>query len=167
MARLSARVYDRVLAAGAGLAALLLGALALLVTGDVIARNLGLGTIPWIVEVSEYGLPLATFLVAPWLLARGEHVRVDALWTVIPPRAARAFDRIADALGLGVSLVFTLYGARAIESSARQGSLVIKAVVFPEWWLYAPVPVCFGLLAIEFARRLLRRGDAVAFTPPR
>jgi hypothetical protein len=32
-------------------AALLLGALALLVTGDVAARNLGLGTLPWIIEV--------------------------------------------------------------------------------------------------------------------
>jgi TRAP-type C4-dicarboxylate transport system permease small subunit len=167
MTAVLARVYGQVLAAGAGLAALLLGALALLVTADVVGRNVRLGTIPWIVEVSEYGLPLATFLIAPWLLARSEHVRVDALLTAIPPAAARVLDRITAILGLGVSLVFTVYGLRAIESSARQGSLVIKAVVFPEWWLYAPVPVCFGLLAIEFARRLVRRADAVGFVVPR
>ena len=40
--------------------------------------------------------------------------------------------------------VFVVYGARAVASSAQQGSLVIKSVVFPEWWLYAPVPVCFA-----------------------
>ncbi len=164
MAALVTRAYGGILAAGAGLAAGLLGVLALLVTGDVVARNLGLGTLPWIVEASEYSLPLATFLIAPWLLARSQHVRVDAVLTVVPARAARTLGRIGDLLGLAVSLVFVVYGVRAALASARQGSLVIKAVVFPEWWLYAPVPVCFALLAIEFVRRLWRRPDATG--PP-
>ena len=45
-----------------------------------------------------------------------------------------------------------------IASSAQQGSIVIKSIVFPEWWLYAPVPVCFALLAVEFVRRLAGHG---------
>jgi TRAP-type C4-dicarboxylate transport system permease small subunit len=61
-------------------------------------------------------------------------------------------------VGLAVSAVFVIYGARAIASSAQQGSMVIKAVVFPEWWLYAPVPLCFAVLAVEFVRRLLHGG---------
>lgn len=152
------RAYGRLLRAGAVVAALLLGALALLVTGDVVARNLRLGTLPWILEVSEYGLPLATFLVAPWLLYRNEHVRLDVLLTAIPVGGARALDRLSDVVGLGVSAVFVVYGMRAVTSSAQQGSMVLKSVVFPEWWLYAPVPVCFAFLAIEFVRRLVRGG---------
>jgi len=152
------RAYARTLEAGAVLAALVLGAVALLVTVDVVARNVGLGTLPWIVEVSEYSLPLATFLVAPWLLHRAEHVRLDALVAALPAAAARAVERLADGLGLAVSVVVGVYGARAAADSARQGSLVIKSVVFPEWWLYAPVAACFGLLAVEFARRLAGRG---------
>ena len=152
-----ARAYAGALHAGAVAAALLLGVLALVVTGDVVARNLGLGTLPWIIELSEYSLPLATFLVAPWLLHRGEHVRLDLLLTALPPPAGRALERLADVLGLSICLVFVVYGAKAIASSAQQGSLVIKAVVFPEWWLYAPVPACFALLAIEFLRRLCTR----------
>ena len=148
-----ARAYGGLLHAGAVASALLLGVLALLVTGDVLARNLGLGTLPWILEVSEYGLPLATFLVAPWLLHRNEHVRLDVLLTALPRPAARLLDRLSDAVGLAVSIVFVIYGARAVSSSAQQGSLIIKSVVFPEWWLYAPVPVCFAFLAIEFVRR--------------
>jgi hypothetical protein len=35
--------------------------------------------------------------------------------------------------------------------------MIFKSVVFPEWWLYTPVPLCFGLLAIEFLRRLAAR----------
>jgi TRAP-type C4-dicarboxylate transport system permease small subunit len=147
------RAYRGLLHAEAVAAALILGSLALLVTGDVLARNLGLGTLPWILEVSEYGLPLATFLMAPWLLHRNEHVRLDVLLTSVPRGAARALDRFSDVVGLGVSAIFVVYGARAVASSAQQGALVIKSVVFPEWWLYAPVPICFAFLAIEFVRR--------------
>lgn len=149
------RLYARALHACAVVAALLLGVVALLVTGDVLARNIGLGTLPWILEVSEYSLPLATFLVAPWLLHRNEHVRLDLLLTALPPAAGRALGRLADGLGLAICVVFVVYGAQAVLSSAQQGSLVIKSVVFPEWWLYAPVPPCFALLAVEFVRRIL------------
>jgi TRAP-type transport system small permease protein len=149
-----ARGYGRLLHGCAVIAALLLGAAAAFVTGDVVARNVGLGTLPWILEVSEYVLPLATFLVAPWLLSRSQHVRLDALLMVLPERVGRALDRLADAVGLAVCTVFVVYGIRAVASSAQQGSLVIKSVVFPEWWLYAPVPFCFALLAVEFVRRI-------------
>lgn len=150
-----AAAYRSLLHACAVAAALLLGAMAVLVTADVLVRNLGAATLPWVLDVSEYSLPLATFLVAPWLLHRSAHVRLDAVVTALPPALARRLDRLADAIGLGVSLVFVVYGTKAILSSAQQGSMVIKALVFPEWWLYAPVPACFGLLAIEFVRRML------------
>jgi TRAP-type C4-dicarboxylate transport system permease small subunit len=159
------RAYRGLLQTCAVIAALLLGVTALLVTGDVVARNVGLGTLPWILEVSEYVLPLATFLVAPWLLARSEHVRLDVLLTSLPPRFARVLGRVGDCVGLAVCAVFVVYGARAIASSAQQGSLVIKSIVFPEWWLYAPVPVCFALLAIEFVRRLLGRAALAGSGP--
>jgi TRAP-type C4-dicarboxylate transport system permease small subunit len=32
----------------------------------------------------------------------------------------------------------------------------VKTLAIPEWWQYALVPVCFSLLAVEFARRLRR-----------
>lgn len=159
------RAYGRALHACAVVAALLLGVVALLVTGDVVARNLGLGTLPWIIEVSEYSLPLATFLVAPWLLHRGEHVRFDTLLTALPAAAGRALERIANGMGLVICAVFVVYGAKAVAGSAQQGSLVIKAIVFPEWWLYAPVPACFALLGVEFVRRLSGRGPLAGTGP--
>lgn len=155
-----ARAYRSLLHAGAVASALLLGVLALLVTLDVLARNVGWGTLPWILEVSEYCLPLATFLVAPWLLSRSEHVRVDVLLTVLPRRVARTLDRLADAAGFAVCVVFVVYGIRAATGSAQQGSLVIKSIVFPEWWLFAPVPLSFAFLAVEFLRRLVGRGPS-------
>ena len=152
-----ARAYGALLTGLAAAAALLLGATALAVTLDVLARNLGLPTVPWILEVSEYVLPLATFLAAPWLLYRNEHVRLDIVLQLARGMLARLIEQAANAVGLAVCAVLVLYGVRTILNSAQQGAMVLKSVVFPEWWLYAPVPLCFALLSIEFARRLARR----------
>lgn len=145
-------LYDRVLQGLAACAAVLLGASALAITLDVVGRNVGLGTLPWILEVSEYVLPLATFLVAPWLLRRNEHVRLDVLLRVWP-----WLNHVTNVVGLAVCAMLVLYGMRTILNSADQGAMVFKSVVFPEWWLYTPVPLCFTLLAVEFVRRLAGR----------
>lgn len=151
-------------ACGVG-AALTIGVMALLVTLDVVARNTGLGSFPWVLEVSEYSLPLATFLAAPWLLHRNEHVRLDMLLTALPIKAARRLDRLADLIGLGVCAVFVWYGIAVIEDSMRLGSLVIKTLVFPEWWLFLPVTGSFALLAAEFARRMFGRAELASRGP--
>lgn len=149
-------LYRLVLQALAWVAGVLLGAMALAVTLDVVARNLRLGNTGWVVELTEYSLPVATLLVAPWLLHRNEHVRLDVVVVALPRRAALALERLANALGIGICAVFIWYGVKLIFDSAQLGSMVVKTLAIPEWWQYALMPVAFGLLAIEFARRLLR-----------
>ncbi|HVL56913.1 MAG TPA: TRAP transporter small permease [Burkholderiaceae bacterium] len=141
------------------LAALLVGAMVVLVTWDVAMRNLGGPNLPWIVEVTEYALPLATFLAAPWLLYRYEHVRLDLLAVKLSPERLRVIERVAAALCLAVSLTIVWYSIRVIADTRGIGALVMKSLVFPEWWVFVPVPVCFGLLALESGRRLV-------FPPP-
>ena len=148
------RAYRLLVHALASAAALLLGAMALFVTADVVMRNVGLGTLAWVLEVSEYSLPVATLLAAPWLLLRNEHVRLDVLLGALPAPVARLLERCADVIGILVCAVFVWYGMRLILDSARIGATVVKTLAIPEWWQYALVPVCFFLLAVEFARRL-------------
>ncbi|MCW5622435.1 MAG: TRAP transporter small permease, partial [Burkholderiales bacterium] len=88
-------LYQRLMQACGVLAALLLGSVVLLVSYDVIARNLGARSLPWIVEVTEYALPLATFLAAPWLMYRNQHIRLDLLGTILPAALLRRIDRLA------------------------------------------------------------------------
>jgi TRAP-type C4-dicarboxylate transport system permease small subunit len=148
------KLYVLLLRSLAATAAVLLGVMAVLVTLDVVIRNVGLGTIAWVNEVSEYSLPVATLLIAPWLLHRNEHVRLDVLLVSLPPRAARVLEKLCDVIGIAICAVFVWYGIRLILDSARIGSMVVKTLAIPEWWQYALVPVCFSLLAVEFARRL-------------
>ena len=147
-----ARLFDLL----AAVAALLLLAMVALVTADIVLRNTARVGFPWANEVTEYALYLTTLLTAPWLLRRGQHVRIDMMLVLVPPRIAWLCEAAADILGLAASLVLVWYGTIMTVQSARLGSITIKNLVFPEWWLLAPLPVCFALLALEFVLRFHR-----------
>jgi len=141
-------------------AALLLLAMVAVVTADILLRNtLGTG-FSWANEVTEYALYIITLLTAPWLLRRGQHVRIDMALVLVPPRVAWVMEALADIVGLAASVVLIWYGTIMTLQSARLGSLTIKNLVFPEWWLLAPLPVCFVLVALEFVFRFSRLLDA-------
>ena len=147
---------ERLFNAFATLAALILLAMVVVVTADILLRNtLGTG-FAWSNEVTEYALYLTTLLTAPWLLRRGQHVRLDIILTLVPARVAWLMEAAGDVLGFLVSLVLVRYGAAMTLDSAQLGAITIKNLVFPEWWLLAPLPITFALLAIEFVFRFLR-----------
>lgn len=147
--------WSRIMQACGLAAATLVGALVVLVTYDVVARNVGARSLTWIVEITEYALPLATFLAAPWLMHRHEHVRLDLLSNTLRPRHLARVERFAAGICLLVSLVIVWYSLKVLVDTYQVGSLVIKSLVFPEWWVFVPVPLCFLLLALECARRLI------------
>ena len=153
-------MYAWLMRACGGLSAATVAGITLLVCWDVVGRNLGLPTPGWTNEVTEYALPVATLLAAPLVLS---------------PAAQRQVDRAASALGLVISLCMVWYAWRMLLDSRQAGSVVLKALVFPEWWLYVPVPAAFALLALECARRVVwpsglaaddAMGAAAANIPP-
>jgi TRAP-type C4-dicarboxylate transport system permease small subunit len=160
MERLS-QAYGRLLDGLMLIACLLLLAMALLIGADVVGRNAGLGGIPWSGEVSEDILYLMTLLAAPWLLRQGQHIRVDILLRAPPLRLGWLMEWIGDLLGLACSVYYIWYGWKVLAASYQAGAITIKTLVTPEWWLLAPLPFAFLLLALEFAFRMhrLSRGE--------
>jgi TRAP-type C4-dicarboxylate transport system permease small subunit len=148
--------FGRLLDALASTAALIMLAMVGVVTADIVLRNTSLGGFSWANEISEYALYVMTLLTAPWLLRRGQHVRLDVVLGVLPPRAAWAMEAVGDVLGFAVCLVLVRYGFLMVHDSWRLGALTIKNLVFPEWWLLAPLPMAFVLLAVEFVFRFRR-----------
>jgi TRAP-type C4-dicarboxylate transport system permease small subunit len=155
LTRLSA-AFGRLLDALAVVAALLLLAMVVVVCADILLRNMTGAGVSWANETSEYALYVMTLLTAPWLLRRGQHVRLDIVLTLLPPRLAWLLEAFGDMLGFAVSLVLVRYGLAMTFDSARIGAITIKNLVFPEWWLLAPLPAAFTLLAIEFIFRFQR-----------
>jgi TRAP-type transport system small permease protein len=155
MTKLS-NLFGKLLNALAVAAALTLLAMVVMVTADILLRNLTRTGFAWSNEVSEYALYVITLLTAPWLLRRGQHVRVDLVLTLVPVRVAWLMEAAGDVLGFAVCLVMMRYGFKMSIESAVLDSITIKNLVFPEWWLLWPLPVCFALLAAEFAFRFDR-----------
>jgi TRAP-type C4-dicarboxylate transport system permease small subunit len=153
-------LYGRLLAglALAGCAVLLLTMLVICV--DVLLRNVhlvpGVHGVPWANEVTEYALYMITMLTAPWLLRQGLHIRVDVLLRAMPRRLAWYCEWVADLLALTCCLAIAFYGLKAVLSSHAIGGMVVKVISVPEWWLLAPLPVAFVLLAVEVLFRMQR-----------
>lgn len=152
----ASRAYGRLLAAPAAVAGALVLAMVLLITASVAQRAVTGAEIRGAVELSEIGLYLSAVLAAPWLLHKGQHIRADLLGPALPAGPARLLEAASDLLGLLVCLVLAWVAWGAVAQSAATGGLVRRTVTYPEWWLSAPLPAIFALLAGEFALRLLR-----------
>ena len=167
------RGYGRLLEVFAAVACALIFGMTLMICADVFLRNVRafpIAGLEWANEISEAMLFLVTLLTAPWLLRRGQHIRVDIVLRAVPRRAGWIFEWVVDALGLACCLVIALYSARAALASFNAGSVSIKTLVTPEWWLLSALPVAFFALAIEMLFRMRRlalgprapRDDAVS-----
>jgi TRAP-type transport system small permease protein len=159
------RWYGKLLDALALAACAVLLLMTLMICADVLLRNVrlvpGLNGLAWSNEVSEYSLYLVTMLTAPWLLRQGRHIRVDVVLRVIPRKLGWYCEWACDLLALASCLVLATYGARAALASWKAGSMSVKTLELPEWWLLAPLPAAFLLLAVEmlFRMRRLRLGE--------
>ena len=132
----------------------------LLIGADVGLRNAGLGGVAWSNEASEYMLYLITLLSAPWLLRQGKHIRIDIVLRALPPRIGWGLEWVGDLLGLLCSLYFVWYGIKVLVASYVAGSISIKTLIIPEWWLLAPMPLAFIAVSIEFVFRMHRLAKA-------
>jgi TRAP-type transport system small permease protein len=166
--------YGRLLEGFALVACALILGMTLMICADVLLRNVrlvpGVAGLAWSNEVSEGALYIVTMLTAPWLLRRGQHIRVDIVLRSVPNRIGWIFEWAVDVLGLACCLLIACYGARAALASFKAGSVSIKTLVTPEWWLLSVLPVAFLALSVEMLFRMRRlalaerapRDDAVS-----
>ena len=166
--------YGKLLEAFALVACALILGMTLMICADVLLRNVriipGVAGLEWSNEISEGMLYVITMLTAPWLLRRGQHIRVDIVLRAVPKQVGWVFEWIVDSLGLACCLAIAWYGARASLASFQAGSISIKTLVTPEWWLLSVLPVAFLALSFEMLFRMRRlalgerapRDDAVS-----
>lgn len=132
----------------------------LMICADVLLRNValvpGLRGLTWSNEISESMLYLITLLTAPWLLRRGQHIRVDILLRAIPRHVAWYFEWVCDVLAFVCCLAMVYYGLKGTIASYQANAMTIKTLITPEWWLLSVLPFGFFLLAVEFVFRMQR-----------
>jgi TRAP-type transport system small permease protein len=153
-------LYHRLLAVLAGLAGVIFGLIAVLITVNVVLRSFFSSAIYGLFEAIEFGLLAATFLAAPWVLARNAHVTVDIALMVLPERRRRIVARFTNLLGAALCAVFVYYSMIAALASAARGSMIRTAFVIPEWWVLSVIPFAMTLMMVEFLLRTRRGATA-------
>ena len=141
---------------GAWVAAAIFAAIALLIPLNVLLRNAFGTTLYGLLDAIEYGLLAATFLAAPWVLAREAHVSVDLIVGALDGRSRRIAEGIAHAAGALVSAVFLWFAWEALAASFARGTQIRTAFTIPEWWTLTAAPLGMVLILIEFLRKLAR-----------
>lgn len=152
--------FGRLLLALAYFGALILFLMMLMISADVILRNVaiipGVRGLSWANDLSETMLYLIAMLAAPWLLRQGQHIRVDVLLVALPKRVAWFLEWICDFIALITCASMTFLAARATMSSYLSNSMSVRNIVVPEWWIQAPLAICFALLTVEMLFRIYR-----------
>lgn len=159
------RAYDGFLHALGIAAASMLLVLPLLITIDVAMRMFRLGSIKWILDVSEYALFLSTYLGAPWLMRLGLHVRVDVLLSALRKNVACRVEQALDLFCFGICSLLAYYGFAAAIDAYRLGLKQYKSLTIPDWPFHIIFVFSMLLLAIEFVRRMRRPDEALVHDP--
>ena len=93
--------YGKLLEGLALVACALIFGMTLMICADVLLRNVriipGLAGLEWSNEISEAMLYLITMLTAPWLLRRGQHIRVDIVLRAVPKKVGWLFVQAKEA----------------------------------------------------------------------
>ena len=58
------------------------------------------------------------------------------------------------------TILVVWYGIKVLVASYEAGSISIKTLIIPEWWLLAPMPLAFIAVSIEFVFRMHRLAKA-------
>ena len=150
------KLLEKLMLAACGLLFLMM----LMICADVLKRNIPplhlLPGLPWVDEVSQYMLYLVAMLAAPWLLRESRHIRVDILLRAMPARLGWYCEWATDIIALACCAVMVVCGTAATCASYSAHALIIQALVTPEWWSLAPLPIGFLLLGIEVLFRIER-----------
>ncbi|WP_394893144.1 TRAP transporter small permease [Mesorhizobium sp. AaZ16] len=143
-------------------AILFLALMSVLVVAQVIGRNIFDLGMPWADELARMSGIALVFLCVPLLALRGQHVAVDMMPMLLPPRARRAFLFAAEVMVLAFCAL-TLYGLQAFL--LRAGKFATPSMGISNWFVYTPAVIGFALLAAATLLRLatLLRGEE----PPR
>ena len=140
-------------------AAAFLAAVTALTFVSVFLRYLFAWSIPDAYDISCLLLGILIFWGMAIASYRGEHICVDLVWAMCPPRVQRAMDMFASLLTLGSMLVFTAMMWTKVLST-RDDNVLTFDTHMPVWLFYlvawAGLAAAVALLCIRTIRLLLR-----------
>jgi TRAP-type C4-dicarboxylate transport system permease small subunit len=144
------------------IAAFLMTAMMVVITADVVLRNLGYQSSSHFFTFTEYALLLIPCMGAPWLAREKGHIYVEILLNSLTPRVRARLTVLIGLICIAVCLVIAWYGFDVALRDFLQNEKDVRSLDMPRWMIVVWIPVSFLMMAIEFARFLWRRENFLA-----
>lgn len=133
--------------AGAYLVAIMFG-----IVFQATARSFGYSGSSHIFTFSEFGLLYIVMFASPWLVRLRGHVFIELLTAALPPGFQRVYSRAIAVLCIVICLFLLWYSLENTLKAYRYGDAEMRSLDMPKWLLLGSMPLCFGLMALNFLR---------------
>ena len=110
-------------------------------------------SIPWSEEISKYLMVWLAFLGAPVALRHANHINIDLLMKIFPPRGEQFFHLIINLIIIGTMGIVFVKGIQFAQLGARQ---VASSVQISMLYMYIAVPVGSALTCLVALEHALR-----------
>ena len=124
----------------------ILSAMTAIVGSNISLRYLTGHSLPWADEAARYLMIWMTFAGAGLVLRAGGHVAITNLADALPRRGQQL---LRSALVLGLLIFFAFMIQVGVQYAQRMQFQVTPALRLPFSWIYAAMPVGFGLLIVH------------------
>ena len=149
------KLIGQVVTALAWFACALIPCMFLMITIDVSIRTLGYRPPLFTSSVVEYALLYLAMCSAPFLVREKGHVVIEALVTVLPDSIRQPLAKIVYLTCMLASFLFAYLCWGIFADYWVGGELDVRGVDMPYWLQFLPLPLCFGLVGIEFLLYLI------------
>ena len=146
------------------LAVAVIAAMTVGISAEVILRMFSFPSIVGMIELTEYGLFISTFFMAPHLLRTNEHVRVDIAMSRAGPATARIVEYFVLGAIITVCVITGAISTSMLIASIRAGTLIFKDLIIPQWWLDWIIPLTSLVLGLQALEMLVAHARSTA--PP-
>lgn len=147
---LLARVIDRMCAVSGYVSAVLILLAMLVVCHGVLLRYVFGASTVWQTETTIYLVMFASFVGGAYGLRHGDHVRIDLVINMLPPRGQLVMKLVSAVLGtlftILVTVVATNMWLHTLDVGAHSGTAWNPPLVYPHFIL----PLGMGLISLQY-----------------
>ena len=148
-------IYDHTLHVMFIFAGILLIFSMLIISIGVTSRYLFNRPMAWVIEVVEFSLVYIGFLVAPWVLKKGGHVKMDLVFDALSPKIQSVLNIITSSISTIICFILAWFGFRVTWELFQTGYTTPTVLELPKFIFTAIIFIGSAVLFLQFLIRTL------------
>lgn len=125
---------------------------------DVVMRYVFARPTDWSVELNAALLIFITFLSAAELTKGDHHIKMEALYDILPPGAKKCIDFVMLVISLALCAILLWLGVKLTVTNYISGIATSGTFSLPMWIPYLCIPVGSFLMGLELLVKIARFG---------